>query len=74
MMAHVEDVDADGDDDMLFHFETKDLKLNNGVKVAELKLTGQLKSPVATQSAGRTSDGTPISGSDKVFILRPKKK
>ncbi|MHC4169569.1 MAG: hypothetical protein ACYSWQ_21700 [Planctomycetota bacterium] len=73
-MASAKDVDKDGDDDMLFHFKTKDLKLMNRVKVAELKLTGQLKSSVATQSAGRTNDGKLISGSDRVFILRSEKK
>lgn len=73
-LASVKDVDKDGDDDMLFHFKTKDLKLMNGVKVAELRLTGQLKSPAAAQSAGRPKDGKLISGSDRVFILRSEKK
>ena len=73
-MANAKDVDEDGDDDMLFHFRTSDLKLRDGVKEAKVTLTGQLKNQVATQSAGRTSDGTLISGSDRVFILRPKKK
>ncbi len=73
-LANAKDVDKDGDDDMLFHFKSKDLKLMNGVKVAELRLTGRLKYPVAAQSAGRTNDGKLISGSDRVFILRSEKK
>ena len=72
-MADAKDVDKDGDDDMVFHFKTEDLKLKNGVKVAELKLTGRLKTPVGAQSAGRTNGGKLISGSDRVFVLRPKK-
>jgi hypothetical protein len=72
-MAKVEDVDEDGDDDMLFHFRTNDLKLADGVKEAKLTLTGKLKDQVAAQSARPTKDGTRISGSDNVYILRPKK-
>lgn len=81
-MAHVEDVDKDGDDDMLLHFRTGDLKLADGIVEAVVELTGQLASPAAgpsvrslsLQSADRIDDGTPISGTEKVYILGSKKK
>jgi len=79
-MAHVADVDEDGDDDMLFHFRTQDLKLKDGVAKADVTLTGQLASQAAgpsvrsLQSTDRIDDGTPISGTDNVYILERKKK
>jgi hypothetical protein len=79
-MAHTADVDADGDEDMLLHFRTQDLKLADGIVEAIVELTGQLASPAAgpsarsLQSADPIADGTPISGTEKVYILRPKKK
>jgi len=79
-MAHAGDVDADGDKDMLFHFRTKDLKLEDGVTQAEVTLTGELGSLLAgpsarsLQSASQTDDATPIKGTDNVHILRPKKR
>jgi hypothetical protein len=79
-MAHVEDVDEDGDDDMLLHFRTEDLKLADGIVEAIVELTGQLASPAAgpsvrsLQSADPIADGTPISGTEKVYIRRPKTK
>jgi len=73
-MANAEDVDKDGDDDMLFHFRTGDLKLGGGVKEARLTLTGQLKDQAAAKSEKHINDVTRISGSDNVHILRPKKK
>lgn len=72
-MANAKDVDKDGKDDMLFHFQTKDIKLAKGLRVADLKLTGQLKGQAAPQSGGR-ADRKPISGSDRVFIQRSEKK
>lgn len=59
---------------MLFHFRTDDLKLKDGVKEAKVTLTGQLKSQVAAKSAKQTNARALISGSDNVYILRPKKK
>ena len=79
-MAHTADVDADGDDDMLFHFRTQDLRLEDGVAKAAVTLTGQLGGQAAgpssrsLQSTSRVDDGTPISGTDNVYILRRKKK
>lgn len=73
-MARAEDVDKDGDDDMLFHFRIGDLKLADGVREARLTLTGQLKSHAAAKSGKHVNDVTRISGSDNVHILRPKKK
>lgn len=70
-MAHAEDVDEDGDIDMLFHFRIADLELEDGVAEAKVALTGQLGSLVAIPSANRINDGTPISGADSVHILQP---
>ncbi len=57
----MEDVDSDGDEDMLFHFKTQELVLDQDS--AEATLTGS------------TYDGTPIVGADTVRIvpLRGKK-
>jgi hypothetical protein len=51
----IEDVDGDGDLDMLFHFNTRDLILN----------------PDSTQATltGETSAGVPIQGTDTVNIV-----
>ncbi len=73
-MAHAEDVDEDGDDDMLFHFRITDLELEDGSAETEVTLTGQMGSLVALRSASRINDGMPITGTDSVHILRPKKK
>ncbi len=51
----MEDVDADGDVDMLFHFKTQ-----------ELNLTGDSTEATLT---GTTFDGTPIEGTDTVNIV-----
>ena len=51
----MEDVDRDGNLDMLFHFYTQDLNLTN--ESTEATLTGE------------TSDGTPIKGTDTVNIV-----
>jgi len=69
-MAHAEDVDEDGDDDMVFHFRTNELELEGGV--ITVTLTGQLESQAAVESAGQISDGTPISGTDNVHVLQSK--
>jgi len=56
-------VDDDGDEDMLFHFDTKELfenDLNEDSTFATL--------------TGKTKDGIEISGTDKVWIKPQKKK
>lgn len=64
-MAHAKDVDGDGYDDMVFHFRTRDLQLEDGVKKAALTLTGQ----VMIQD-----NSTLISGTEDVYILWPMRK
>jgi len=51
----VEDVDNDGDEDMLFHFRTQELNLDETSTKATL--------------TGETKDGQKISGTDKVRIV-----
>ncbi|MHC4558820.1 MAG: hypothetical protein ACYTFW_14860 [Planctomycetota bacterium] len=70
-MAHEKDVDEDGYDDMLLHFRTNELKLEDGTTT--VTLTGQLNSQLTAQSAGQIKDGAMISGTDNVYILRSKK-
>jgi hypothetical protein len=53
------DVDDDGDDDMMFHFRTQDLNLDQDS--TEATLTAQI------------NDGTIVSGTDEVRIVSPKK-
>jgi hypothetical protein len=55
--AHLEDVDDDGDTDMIFHFPTQDTGLEAGD--TEATLTGQ------------TTDGIEITGTDSVRIVPP---
>lgn len=50
-----EDVDSDGDLDMLFHFKMQDLNLTGASTEATL--------------TGKTTDGTPIKGTDTVNIV-----
>lgn len=72
-MAHAEDIDEDGDTDMVFHFQTSEMELESGV--ITLTLTGQLGGQMASQSAGGANDGAKISGTDDVHVLqKPKKK
>ncbi len=71
-MAHAEDIDEDGNDDMVFHFQTSELELEGGV--ITLTLTGQLDSQTAVESAGQINDGTVISGTDNVQVLQSKSK
>ncbi len=58
----MEDVDGDGDDDMLFHFKTQDLILN--LNEDSIKATLE----------GATIGGTPIAGTDSVDIVPKGKK
>jgi hypothetical protein len=56
----MEDVDGDGDDDMLFHFKTQDLDLDGDSTEATLE--------------GETREGTSIEGIDSVNIVPKGKK
>ena len=50
--GHIEDVDGDGDDDMVLHFRTQETGIQCGDTSASL--------------TGQTFDGTPIEGSDAI--------
>ena len=56
----LEDVDDDGDLDMVFHFKTQELNLDENSTEAEL--------------TGQTYGGVDISGTDDVRIVPPKNK
>ena len=66
-----EDVDDDGDDDMMFHFRTQDLDLDQDS--TEATLTAQLMGQMTAQSTEQVSSGTIVSGTDKVQIVSSKK-
>jgi hypothetical protein len=66
----LEDVDGDGDKDMLFHFKTEELNLNENS--TEATLTARLSAPAMSKSAA-TSNAPTVSGTDKVRILSSKK-
>jgi len=74
LMANAEDVDKDGDDDMVFHFRTEDLQLREGGSKVVVKLTGKLKHQVEGQNTRLDNGGVLITGTDNVYILRPRKK
>jgi len=63
----LEDIDNDGDADMMFHFRTQDLNLDQSS--TEATLTGQM----TIWSAAQVSGGTIVSGTDKVRIIPSKK-
>lgn len=65
------DVDDDGDMDMLFHFRTQELDLDETSTEAELM--GTLKSDV-TKSSSSAADGDVIRGTDKVKVKSSRKK
>ena len=65
------DVDEDGDIDMMFHFRTQQLQLEQSS--TEATLTAQLTGVVMTQSTGQVSGGATVSGTDKVRIIFSKK-
>ena len=65
------DVDEDGDIDMMFHFRTQQLELDQNS--TEATLTAQLTGLITTQSTERASGGTIVSGTDKVRIISSKK-
>jgi hypothetical protein len=71
-----EDVDGDGDDDIIFHFRTQQLDLNQDS--TEATLTAQLASTplmsqMTSQSEAQISGGTVVSGTDAVKIVAAKK-
>jgi hypothetical protein len=72
----LEDVDNDGDNDILFHFDTEQLNLDENS--TEATLTAQLKSQTSQMTAmsmsmQQAAGGTTVSGSDVVRIVSPKK-
>jgi hypothetical protein len=67
----LEDVDGDGNNDVIFHFRTQELDLDEDSR--EATLTAQLKSQMTTQSTARISSGSIVSGTDTVQIVTAKK-
>jgi len=65
------DVDEDGDIDMMFHFRTQQLELDQSS--TEATLTAQLTGLMTTRSTERTSGGAMVSGTDEVRIISSKK-
>lgn len=68
----LEDVDDDGDDDLMLHFKTQelvDLDQDNTEATLTAKLTGQM----TAQSTEQVSGGTKVSGTDEVRIVSSKK-
>ncbi len=67
----LEDVDDDGDVDMLFHFRTHDLKLDESItKAAEAAESTE----TTLRLTGNRTDGEVIQGTDEVRIVVPGKK
>ena len=66
-----EDIDHDGDDDIIFHFRTQELDLDENS--TEATLTAQLMSQMKTLSAAQASSGAVVSGTDTVKIVSAKK-
>ena len=66
------DVDDDGDEDMMFHFRTQDLDLDQSS--TEATLTARLTGQMSIRSTGQINDGTIVSGTDEVRIVPSKKK
>jgi hypothetical protein len=71
----LEDVDNDGDNDVLFHFDTEQLNLDENS--TEATLTAQLKSQTSQMTTMsmtlQAAGGTTVSGTDAVRIVSPKK-
>lgn len=67
----LEDVDGDGYDDLLLHFRTQELDLDQDSTEATLK--AQLTGPITIQSTAQVSGGTIVSGTDEVRIVSSKK-
>lgn len=72
----LEDVDGDGDKDMLFHFNTQDLVLVSDLEMRMLSAKATDVSASAAKKAtltGKTADGYQVNGSDSVKIVSSKK-
>jgi hypothetical protein len=72
----LEDVDGDGNDDLLLHFRTQELDLDQGSTEATLTAqTVQLTGPMTMtiQSTDQVSSGSIVSGTDDVRIVSSKK-
>jgi hypothetical protein len=72
----LEDVDHDGDDDVIFHFRTQQLNLDEDSTEATLtaQLAGEpLMSQMTVRSTAQTSGGMVVSGTDAVKIVASKK-
>jgi hypothetical protein len=72
----LEDVDGDGDNDIIFHFRTQELDLDEGSTEATLMAqlaSAPLMSQVNTMSAVQSGGGTVVSGTDAVKIVAAKK-
>jgi len=68
----LEDIDRDGDDDMLLHFKTQELNLTEDS--TEATLTGRVKDQLtATSSLNQMTSGAHVYGTDKVCIKSSKK-
>ena len=70
----LEDVDGDGDDDLLFHFRTQDLELDQSSTEATLTAKlAPLTDQMSIRSAEMTNDGAIVSATDEVRIISSKK-
>jgi hypothetical protein len=67
----LQDVDHDGKDDLMFHFNTQELKLDQDS--TEAILTAQLTVQMTARSTAQVSGGTTVSGTDEVRIVSSKK-
>ena len=67
----LEDVDHDGDDDVIFHFRTQELELDHDS--TEATLTAQLSVSMTAKSTEQVRDGSAVSGTDEVRIISSKK-
>jgi hypothetical protein len=66
----LEDVDGDGDNDVIFHFRTQELDLTE--ESTEATLTAQLTSQMTMMSTAQASGGAVVSGTDTVKIIGAK--
>jgi hypothetical protein len=66
----LQDIDDDGDDDLMFHFRTQELELDQNSTEATLTAqTSQMAGLMTVQSI----DSSTVSGTDKVRIISSKK-
>lgn len=72
----LDDVDGDGDKDMLFHFKTQELNLLSAQELSALSAQSAEVSASASKKVkliGKTDEGSQVSGSDSVKIISSKK-